>query len=95
MSTIEIGELKQQIADLEKKVRNLEWEKVRLKAGHEAISQVRCKAIVDSEKDTERLDWLIDNQINYATNEYGTIRFDQFDKIDRAEIDRARKEAKP
>lgn len=51
MNVIEIGELK-------KKINELEWQIVRLKAGHAAISEVRCKAIVDSEKDTERMDWL-------------------------------------
>lgn len=54
MNVIEIGELK-------KKINELEWQIVRLKAGHAAISEVCCKAIVESEKDTQRLDWLDKN----------------------------------
>ena len=45
-------------AQLLKKINDLAWQIVRLKADNEATSQVRCNAIVESEKDTERLDWL-------------------------------------
>lgn len=42
--------------------------------------------------DKERLDWLIKNQIGVA---YGAVSFEAFDKITRAAIDAARKEAQP
>lgn len=107
MSTIEIGELKSKLtnesvvnAQLLKKINELEWQIVRLKAGHAAISEVRCKAIVESEKDTERLDWLDARLECHCHEEDGFdswlwVKAPATNKNLRAAIDAARKEAQP